>query len=431
MSNQRSHGHYNPRSVVYLLITAVIFTACEPAPKDNTEHSPGPVMEEATAVQSFPEPDPAAFQSTSNFVFHQISWQYFLWLTSEVSPGKARFETLFSDAAIDPDHANDTTHVLGGVQQANSEGILVDTNGRAIYTTMMINDVYQDFVIKNKLYDPAALQAFPADTSFPVGALSLKAAWKIVQPGEDVSGFYTTKAPVQLLSTVNGAVVIPDDPKIAENIEVALVGFHIAIVVNGHPEAIWATFEHKDNVPYVAEGQVPDKSVSEANFTFYKKNTKMSDCNINNNPVLSLNEATQVISPVNNAVRQFRLGAGSSANQNNIDILNAQMHAMLAPTSVWRNYFEVGAIWFVETDALKPDWNPNSGAALTTGSTKLSNSVIETFTQNVVSQNNCFSCHNSMAVTEVSEGMKPLAGKNVSTSHILLKNYLDGKAVKR
>ena len=150
-------------------------------------------MEEATAVQSFPEPDPAAFQSTSNFVFHQISWQYFLWLTSEVSPGKARFETLFSDAAIDPDHANDTTHVLGGVQQANSEGILVDTNGRAIYTTMMINDVYQDFVIKNKLYDPAALQAFPADTSFPVGALSLKAAWKIVQPGEDVSGFYTTK----------------------------------------------------------------------------------------------------------------------------------------------------------------------------------------------------------------------------------------------
>lgn len=381
-----------------------------------------------TSSDSFPEPDPATFKSTSNHAFHQISWEYFLWLTSQAEDEKLVFETMYSDGAINPKSKDDTNHILGGVQQANSEGILVDRNGRAVYTTMMINDTYRDFVLDKKLYEAQALLDFPDTTSFPVGSLSLKAAWKIVADGEDTTGMYTTVAEIKLLTDDNGSIGIPESPDTRKDVEVALVGFHIAIVVEGHPEAIWATFEHVNNAPYVADGQRADQSVSEEDYTFYAAKTKMADSNVNGKPVLSLDEATQRLAPVTQVALQYRLGGGSSVNQNNIDRLNATMHSRLPADSIWRNYFEVGAIWFNKIDALNPNWNPDSDTqGLITGSTTLSNSVIETFTQAIVSQNECFSCHNTMSVTTVAPGTPVIPGKNVLTSHILLQKYLGAK----
>lgn len=408
---------------------AIGFYTCRAAQDTSAGNEMPPEPDPVSA--RIPKPDPKAFKSTSNLVFHEISWQYFRWLTEVVEGGDLRFETMYSDKAIQPEFKDDTNHVLGGVQQANSEGILVDANGRAVYTTMMINDVYRDFVLENKLYDAEALRSFPDTTDFPVGALSLKAAWKIVQDGEDVSKFYTTQAEIELLADNNGTIGIPANPKTQKDVTVALIGFHIAIVVEGHPEAIWATFEQVDNAPYVVAGQQPNKQVSEADFTFYPAGTNMSDCNQNGKPILTLNEATQELSPVTHVARQYRLGGGSSANQNNIDDLNAKIHSEMPRGSVWRNYFEVGAIWFVKTDALNPNWNPNTDKGLITGSTELSNATIETFTQNVASENECFSCHNTMSVATVPEGDEVLPGKNILTSHIILQNYLKDTKLKR
>ncbi len=75
--------------------------------------------------------------------------------------------------------------------------------------------------------------------------------------------------------------------------------------------------------------------------------------------------------------------------------------------------------------------DPDAETNLLIGSTRLSNSTIETFTQNQRSANECFSCHNTTAVTDTPEKTAPLAGKNINTSHILLKNYLNGHSVKR
>lgn len=402
----------------FVMSVCVALVGCNgPAPDDPSE--------------PFPEPDPHGFESTSNLAFHEISWEYFLWLTSEAEDGKLVFETMYTDAAIRPESKDDTNHILGGVQQANSEGILVDHNGRAVYTTMMIDKVYRDFVIGNELYDADALREFPADQSFPVGALSLKAAWKIVADGEDIGGMYTTRAEIKLLADQNGTIGIPEDPETRDGVLVALVGFHIAVVVNGHPEAIWATFEHVNNSPFVAAGQLRDKAVADEDFTFYAAKTPMQDANINGKPVLTLDESTQKLTPVTQVALQYRLGGGSSVNQNNIDGLNARMHARLPANSIWRNYFEVGAIWFSQKEALKPDWNPNSGEDLITGSTTLSNSVIETFTQHIESENECFSCHNTMSLTTVPPGKPVIPGKNVLTSHILLQNYLAEALLKR
>ena len=101
---------------------------------------------------TIPTPNPNDTLVT-NCDFHKLSWQYFLWLTEEVKPGKLRFETMYNAASINPAVKDPTYHILGGVQQAESNGILVDQNGRAVYTTLIINDVYRNWVIQNKLYD--------------------------------------------------------------------------------------------------------------------------------------------------------------------------------------------------------------------------------------------------------------------------------------
>lgn len=380
-----------------------------------------------------PTPQPQNFPidtTVTNCDFHQISWQYFLWLTEEVN-GKPRFETeLYTDKAIHPDHKDDQYQVLDLIEQALSKGILIDHNNRAVYGNIMINKTYRDFILDNKLYDPNVMASFTDTIDFPVGALSTKATWKIVQPGEDVSKLYTKKADIELLTMVDGQPRVPkDNPKIQKDVDVALVGFHIAIVVEGHPEFIWATFEFDENAPDFNANQDPNKEVSNKDFLFYTAGTTARETNNDNALVAKfVDESKQTLEPVTEVARQYKNGGGSSTNQDNITNLNANVEKQLASGSIWRNYFEVGAIWFdTSKGSLKPGWNPNVDASMVTGSLKLSNSTIETFTQQVRSENQCFSCHNSNAVTDVPEGLKILGGKNINLSHVLLNNYIDSQ----
>jgi hypothetical protein len=384
-----------------------------------------------------PGKNAAAFTGGSLCAFHQFSWQTFIWLTDNMADGKLRFDTLYADSAITPE-GKPGNHVLGGVNQAGSNGILVDQNGRAVYTTMMVNDIYRDFVIQNKLYTKQGMLAADSKLNFPDGAMSLKAAWKIVQPNENTNGLFTMMAPVQMLSVVNGNVTIAVGAK-QNNLKVALVGFHIAVYVNNHPEAIWATFEQVRNAPDYKNQQSPNDPVSADNFTFYHGGTLAKDCNANNsgmNAILQLNTTTQVMQNVSQASLQFPMGTIDSTpqaddNRKAITELNASVHELMPANSVWKNYAEIGAVWFIKANALTPDWNPNTDDSLLIGSTRLSNSTIETFTQNVRGQNECFGCHNTMALTSVPGTSEILPGKNVNTSHILLKNYIDGNTVKR
>ncbi|RSZ57301.1 hypothetical protein HF313_11125 [Massilia atriviolacea] len=414
-----------------LLAASMAFT--RPAPAATPDPAPGGCNAPASwfSGRSVPKPDPGnAAQFNSNCAFHQFSWQSFLWLTQVAAPGKLRFETLYSDRAIVPGAPRPREHVLGGVNQANSHGILVDQNGRAVYTAMMIDDVYRNFVIKNQLYTAEGMQKADAGMVFPNGALSLKSTWKIVAPGEDASRFYTTDATIELLSKVDGGVGIDANPKTARA-KVALVGLHVAVVVAGHPEAIWATFEHVDNAPDFGADQRPSDVVSEHSYTFYKGGTIAADCNANNASIIELDARTQILSPPTQACRQYRTGAGDLSNVNNIDSLNHSVLSQLAPRSPWKNYREVGAVWFKGKNKLVPDWTPNVDPNPMTGSTLLSSAVIETFTQNTTSENGCFSCHNTMAVTDTNDITRTLSGKNINTSHILLQKYLNVATVKR
>ena len=380
---------------------------------------------------SVPKPDPSAFPTKpSNCDFHLISWQYFLWLTEKVN-GKLRFETMFTDKSITPETKNDTNQELDIVEQALSKGMLIDLNGRAVYSNIIINDIYRDWILDNHLYNADSLANFDSTANFPVGSLSLKTTWKIIQPEDDTSNLYTTRAKIQLLTLVDGEPRIPENPK-TDTVDVALIGLHIAVVVKGHPEFIWATFEFDNNAPDFQTHQAMDAPVSDRDWLLYTANTVAQKTNANNAQILKFKDETkQTLTPITQVARQYANGGGSGTNQYNIVQLNENVKDQLSESknAIWSNYFEVGAIWFNKSNGLAPDWSPNVDSSMVTGSLRLSNSTIETFTQKVISQNECFSCHNTM--TFFADDQQPLPGKNLSTSHILLKRYQGGGQVKR
>ena len=240
---------------------------------------------------------------------------------------------------------------------------------------------------------------------------------------------------VYALKNAGGKIVVDENKSL--KVKLALVGFHIAGVVKDHPEMIWATFEHKNNAPNVPSDFSPSTIISDKDWTFYKANTPLSQCNINpaNSPALTLNEKKQVLSPVTQVCRQYK--DGNYAGQVTLDVptnikvvnqLNQSVLSQLSKDDVWSNYFEVSAIWFSRKNGLKPNMGlatdvDSSNQQLLIGGLRLSNSTIETFTQSQSTMNNCFRCHNTLQRFPPSPNMDPLPGMNLNISHAFMNIY--------
>jgi hypothetical protein len=260
--------------------------------------------------------------------------------------------------------------------------------------------------------------------------MELKAAWKIVEDGDDTAGWYTRQATIAALAEEDGVVVV--SPTEDLEVTVALVGLHIAGVVNGHPEFIWATFEHDENAPTLSDEQlaayldggnrtIEEQPVSSSGFTFYRAGATFAESNQNNGGQLDLDEADQTLTPVTNAFIQYAQGGGSASNRANVESLNDSVLSQL-DDPVFSRYLLGGAIWLAAVDGLVPN---STQQDLITGSTDLSNVTMETFTQKVLEQRNCFGCHNTMQrfPPTPGTGVAPLPGLNVNVSHILVNHY--------
>jgi hypothetical protein len=439
----RRHRNLKRALAIAGVFTAAAFSPCAfaasekcTAPKEWFPHS------------QTPRPDDAAFESTGNCVFHQWSWQMFLWLTQDVD-GKPRFVGFQSPQSLlglkqrqflPRMSKSPLPESLDEYLQAGTDGIMVDLQGRAVYYSQYINDTFADFMTSHDLTDPAKVQALDPNTAFPIsgtrGAMELKASWKIVSEGDDVSDMFTMSTEVARLVNQGGKILIDETRR--EKVEVALVGLHIAGIVKGHPEMIWATFEHKRNAPNVIEAtctakncaSVPPGSViSDEDFTFYKAGTTYANCNQNpaSTDQLKLDEATQTLTPSTQACRQFEFGndpsdASTANNDKNIADLNDSVDAQLDPKNVFRNYSEVGAIWFLDGSKLKPGMALATDDNLT-GSLKLSNATIETFTQTQSVMNNCFRCHNTEQTFPPRMDLDPLKATNLNISHAFQNIY--------
>ena len=409
-----------------------------------------------TSHATIPQPDNID-PGTDHCNFHRWSWQTFLWLTQRVN-GDLRFITQMS-SDFTPFNVTDFKGAnppgwldrRGGtlrlrprdtkpvairskplMNQPGDNGILIDQQGHAVYFAIHINKIYFDFIVKRQYYDPDILEkASPVD-KFPVGTLEVKSAWRIVNDGEDTSGFYTTTAEIQPLQATPGGVTVVEDPSKSCSKTVALVGFHVAGVLEGHPEFVWATFEHQRNAPVLAPGMTMSspKPVSDTSALFYAADTPAAQSNRPNDGQVTLIDAkNQTLKPITQVVREIAWGGGGDVAR--IQSLNASVHKMLLKADAMdraASYNLIGSLW-VDKGVLQPNQIPGEPDRQR-GSIRLANTTMETFRQSV---GNCFSCHDTRNYKDMyGHQVIDFPAMDLNLSHALRRSYvLNRQSLKR
>jgi hypothetical protein len=314
---------------------------------------------------------------------------------------------------------------------------LVTQNGSLIYYVTMVNDVMAYFLTgtKDGGIHPTPTQ-FPTtggdrDTivafasmhgkTFPdpnALAIEVKSAWIEASNLANPSQYITTQAVIPTFdTTTNPNQWTPNGQKTTT---LALVGMHVVGSANGHPEMIWATFEHFGNDP-------------DASFN-YNSTTSGANHNVPQvNPVAGtwLFTATGATAPFNIVHAQLSSGnivgfpAGNAVVASNIlrfkpygaalgiqpnplipddatsntqvigidDSIQSDFAALPGGPDIRTNYYMRGATW-TENGAI-PNGSFPTGTDV--GTSQLANTTMETFQQTTTSfnafSNNCFSCH--------------------------------------
>lgn len=354
--------------------------------------------------------------------FHQFSWQWFLAMMN-VAGGGRTFENqqnyplfqangvnsctattvknrIFVRSLKDKDGPVNDFILPERIGQAGGGATIYDQNGNVVY--------YEVRFSRDQCSLPADAQMFPAGTT------EIKISYRVITDADKPNY-------VWINADING------DGKIEPNELLGMVGFHLVKSTALHPEFVWATFEHKSNVP---ECQLPPDTskdysfISDACAAQLPNSVNPSTCNLNSatpGTVLSGGTPTQIC-------RVYHDGSKTGDNQfdsnvSDIDQLNTQLTGSTGfitalpadnPLAVLKNYMLVGALW--ENDVTQP----SSNLANQRGSIQLANSTMETTfqqapnfnpmpytgTSNLQPATNCFACH----------GYTP--GNNVAESHI-------------
>lgn len=378
--------------------------------------------------------------STTNQIFHQWSWQKFLWLTKP-DGGAPLFLNHSKVYQVDANMnkvtpANGTAVSLVDTEQAGFEEAILQSNP-AYAADGQSHTVYYSIHMNPTMFNAGV--DFAADIvkgtldsnnleTFPVGSFELKASWIEVDAiAADKQGdYYKTMAS---LSQDGGTSYQPT--------EMALLGMHVVGVVENHPEFIWATFEHNDLGPDFnrATNSASSEddmllfaagSTSDINGIVYDTNTQLGTDPHKVFDLFAYGVPTNMQNEVMDNTSQQE-----PININNIIGINECVQSQL--NDVWAHYHYQGSIW-LDTDSLSPHQQAellvNQGynihdatkGSYARGSLGNANISMETFTQTFQSSNsqidintlaNCFSCHFAQ-------------GFNSHTSPLYISHVFDG-----
>ncbi|OXB22820.1 hypothetical protein B0A80_13985 [Flavobacterium tructae] len=322
--------------------------------------------------------------------------------------------------------------------QAGSNGALVAVNKSLVYYITMVNDVYAYFLtgVQNKKLNgnqfPTTASArdsilayakssgFAAPPDPDALAIELKTSWVEVKDLPNPESYVTIKAKIPVYDK--------SDPKLwkltnkTTTATLALVGMHIVGSVAGHPEMIWATFEHQKNAPNEAysyrdvNGKI--KQVKADGGKDWLFNVNADDTTKNTQKMTVENNTIKITDPAidkPNIKRVMAWGVASDTvpNQENrtpadsnseVIAINNSIRKMLVGNDIRKNYLLIGATWTFGGAGPNGNSYPyggNNGDAIGTG--RLANSTMETFFQspssnsvpdgNYKSVTSCFFCH--------------------------------------
>jgi len=386
--------------------------------------------------------------STTNCIFHQWSWQKFLWLTKPMPNGKALFEDslILVDNQMTPvQPVSGVALVLGDTSQAGSQGVLrsnaaysSSNQSHTVYYSIYVSDIMKRMSDSMKvvlLKDTNALKN--NNVTFPVGSLEVKASWISIKslPAGQASNYHTSEA------IING-----------QKDTVALLGMHVVGVVINHPEFIWATFEHKDMAPaydWTKSTSTQDAPVTSADEKlFFKKGDSATWQNLQWNRTTPPTGSVNIFSgypfgiPLKNGGDTINTSQQEPLDHDNIVSLNTCVNAGL--TDVWKNYFYNGSIWIntdgltptVQADTIKVLGNAISHAepgSIARGSLAAANVTMETYVvsfaaipmheMNVTTVVNCLNCHNSGSTIKIGtqsyNGASPLYLSHIFTRYLM------------
>jgi hypothetical protein len=342
---------------------------------------------------------------------------------------------------------------------------VVDRNRNPIFYTIHVNSVFADFVQANQLddmermlADPSATakKPVPADLEFRPGAMEFKSSWMILDgPISEHPNYITTRARIPVLKNepnknAPGTHLVVDTAKRLREVNVALLGLHVVGVIDGHPEFIWATFEHADDktgardvAPAAHDNPAPSNTPpqtidgSNKDYPLFKANTAVDKADTPINQPVGTDQKFANGTPV------FRVFPGSASKKPDdtppgqmedpaITALNQQMTRLFSTNDPrgkdWRRHYRlVGAIWLDQPrkdDAFKEGAIFGADDVKLAGDNRLSNVSIESFTQ--IGAPHCFSCHNTDAQDQDLDG-KVLPARLINISHIftiVAKKYL-------
>ena len=354
--------------------------------------------------------------------------------------------------------------VIDVEQGEADDGVLeaqTSTGGSLVYYATIVNDVYAYFATGVKDGAIGATQ-FPTTASdlnsivtfasthgetFPDAnalAIEVKSAWVEAAGLPNLNGYITMNATIPTYTHTSATTWTASGQ---QTVQLALVGMHVVGSAAGHPEMLWATFEHVANAPrdtysYVNTtgstatvslnvATLPTVGGSSAAWVFSATSAPNNDTSFNvqnmsysfpPSPATINANAPATISP-SNTMRWKPFGAASDVAPNPIDAsiaasnteiisINNSVDGMLAAGDVRGNYVMSGTTWTIGGAA------PNSfTGGNQVGTSSLANTAMETYEQGIQSSptkqsggTNCLSCHvsNSTNVSHVFAALKPL-----------------------
>jgi len=338
--------------------------------------------------------------------------------------------------------------------QALDGAVLESQTPSLVYYAIAANDVFVYFRTGEADHQIPATTRFPTTAAelakitafasahgktFPdpnALAIEIKTSWVEAAGLSNPSSYITMNATIPTY-TKSSTQWIPTGQKTAL---LALVGFHINGSTKGHPEMIWATFEHLGNAPngtysYVNKSgvtvTVPSTSIP-GPWLFSKTGSSgpfnVAHMDVDTNPPNITPDDPPLGFTPSDTIRWKAWGGASNASPNPLDpttaasnteiiSINNAVRGRLASGDVRGNYVFEGATWTI-LGAVPSGSFAHGGNEV--GTSQLANTTMETYQQGSDTtsgrgSSNCFSCHTPIppcsdmtCVSHVYPVLKPL-----------------------
>lgn len=310
------------------------------------------------------------------------------------------------------------------IEQGQADGsVLIAQNGSPIYYGLHANDLFAYFrtmqgpAVPAGVLFPTRQEDLDTITTFAAAhgktfvdaealAIEVKTSWIEAAGIPNLSEYITVNATIPTYDKSDPNRWVPNGQKSAQ---LAMVGMHVVGSTKGHPEMIWATFEHLGNAPNAAYTY----RNSGGGTTSVAQNTAGNWLFCANNSAGQFSQARNLLDGVNiiaasstpvgpdNVIRWKPWGAAANlspnfktpeASNSEIISINNSVRGVLVAGDVRRNYIMTGSTWMIAGTFPFTSFNPTQ-----VGTSMLNNATMESFSQGTSNQaaftSNCFSCH--------------------------------------